>query len=59
MIFMEKIPVVLVVLNKNAINDALVSLNFNNVNLIAILTSDFGDKHAELKFGQVKKRPVK
>ena len=54
MIFMEKIPVVLVVLNKDAINDALSSLNFNNINLIAILTSDFGDKHAELKFGQVK-----
>ena len=51
---MKKIPVVLFVLNKNAINDALIGLNFNNINLIAILSGDFGDKRAELKIDTIK-----
>ena len=34
---MQKIPVVLVVLNQNQLNNALITLNFNNANLLGIL----------------------
>ena len=35
---MEKIPVILVALNPNQINNALMTLNFNNANLLGIIT---------------------
>ena len=40
MLSVEKMPVILVVLNKNALNDALMTLNLEKANIIAILIND-------------------
>ena len=41
LLLMEKIDVVLIVLNRNVLDDALKILNFNRINLAAIVMDNF------------------
>lgn len=44
----NKIPAVLISINKNSLNNAFFSLNLNKVNLIAILSDEFGNNPVQL-----------